>query len=538
MENRSALIRPSSWNNSLIASLLVVMAGLAACWRALPAAIPEPATDTSAPVESIDLSIAPVNPSTLDLGSGYPDLFNAGLTIQLAVPDADYQKGGSVVTILGSGFTLNSKVSFGNNGPVGPMSVSADGSSMTVRVPANGIVDGSGLVQYRNPGLVSLSVSDSGRTASNVKAQFLYYIETISFADAQLIKSARTRYFQVSDITGDGFADIVMSNWVAVNNTNGTFNVIQSGCSYGQFALHDLDGDGFVDCVGRVYNDRKVNIGYGDGKGKFFTDGAFAFELKPNVIPASVYRLRPNGSSQADIIALDYNGDYYKITATGRVATSLPVYSLPQNPYLTTTRDPWIVDINSDGGDDLIFRKEESGHASVLGLIIGNFSPPGFLLFDPLSFNRRDWHFANGFFRRDSNRNYFAIKYDPLDVNIRRKITTYNASVIGAINEDFSYTLNPWVTACDVNGDLQRDIMYIVKKAYDSSFSFTFLLNVGTDKFVPTGKYFGILQANSSSNDVGSPVVIDINNDNRPDLVYSVGNTTAAFIYVRLGNGN
>lgn len=539
MGNRSALIRLSSWNNSLIASLLVVMAGLAACWRALPAAIPEPATDTSTPVEPIDLGIAPVNPSTLDLGAGYPDLFNAGLTIQLVVPDADYQKGGSVVTILGSGFTLNSKVRFGDNGPVDPLSVSADGSSMTVRVPANSMVDGSGLVQYRNPGLVSLNVSDSGRTASNAKAQFLYYIETISFTEPQLIKTNKTRYFQIYDINRDGYPDIIMSNWVAINSNMGVFTLIQTNCGDIPFAIYDIDGDGFADCITRDSGAgyKKIIINYGDGTGRFIRDLTSFIEVKPNSLgyPTGIYVLHPKKISQADVIALDSEGGYHKITAIGRVLKSQDLSLLPVN-LAANSYHPWISDINNDGGDDLIFRRYLSdGHGAVNGLLIGDSSPPWFMVFDPLSFGRTDFYLANGFFRRDINSMYIGIKYNPEDTNKIRKISTYNAMVIGSINEDFSYYFNPWVSVSDINADLQRDIMYIAKKPYDASYGFTFLLNIGTDKFVPSGKYFGIP---SNSYEVWNPVVIDINNDNRPDLIFSIYSSTASLMYVRLGNGN
>ncbi len=343
-------------------SVVIILTSNQGCWQKIPLSTESTiGTDTVVILPVVDLSVN-IDPALVDLGADYPDLRNAGLTVQIISPAQDYQKGGSTITIFGSGFTLNTEVLFGDNGPALPLSVGSSGEWLKVKLPVNGTINGSGQTVFKNPGLVSVKVTESGITKTT---SFRYYIENVSFGELQQDGSKTDEPVPVvADINNDGRKDIIFGQRLIINDgTDVIFSPAKPSIRlpyiFNQITPMDLDGDSNVDLVGLC---RKVNpsyeneicVGFGDGKGGFPTLARLSLDESAD----RVMEIRHANAGSREICAFDIGQNTYLISVTGRVLSKfkdsqgIPYAAFNASSFLDRTR---VRDFTASGGDDLYF---------------------------------------------------------------------------------------------------------------------------------------------------------------------------------------
>lgn len=518
-------------------SVVIILTSNQGCWQKIPLSTESTiGTDTVVTLPVVDLSVN-IDPALVDLGADYPDLRNAGLTVQIISPAQDYQKGGSTITIFGSGFTLNTEVLFGDNGPALPLSVGSSGEWLKVKLPVNGTINGSGQTVFKNPGLVSVKVTESGITKTT---SFRYYIENVSFGELQQDGSKTDEPVPVvADINNDGRKDIIFGQRLIINDgTDVIFSPakpsIQLPYIFNQITPMDLDGDSNVDLIGLC---RKVNpsyeneicVGFGDGKGNFPTIARLSLDSRAQ----KVMEIRHTSTGLREISAVDSQDALYRITATGRTlnkARNLKGLEFLDGSYFDASSfndRSRVRDFDADGVDDLyhndgrtqcgIFFLNSSWHP-----VVGST----FSVADRYC-ARAGGVLVGGYFSSDSDRSSIWGYANSGNSRI---------SLLGTItpappyeNFELPYFFPDFV---DVNGDGRRDVAYQVLDNNMRRGNLTFLLGNGSKVFSPTGVYVGI-------SDDPRVLITDINGDNRPDLIFmSRGVIASERLTIRLANGN
>jgi hypothetical protein len=185
-----------------------------------------------------------------------------------------FTKGGDTITITGSGFQSGAVVRFGSQ-PATGVTVSADGTTITVTAPASPAKPGAVDVVVQNP--------DS---QSSTPIKYTYYLEAISFVQEAVAAGtdAGPRHLAVGDFNKDGAPDLVTANFdanvsgltdsvtVLQNNKAGGFALAPGGryiVGNGPFSVTvgDVTGDGSLDVIvpNQTSNDLFVLTGKGDG---------------------------------------------------------------------------------------------------------------------------------------------------------------------------------------------------------------------------------------------------------------------------------
>lgn len=296
-----------------------------------------------------------------DMAVTPPDLTISGPTIASLSSVADFTKGGTMTTISGANFRPGATVKFGTlTVAAADTTVSADGKTITVKVPAN----------TGKPGLVDVIVTNSDSTSTTSANGFRYYLETISFGNATVVTGTGMgpRAVYATDLDGVKGPDLVVVNAdsgsvsVFLNNGAGGFALkgaaiaLQATCLYPySAAVADVTKDGKTDLVLPCQNALTGEADFLKGNG----DGTFVAPAKIPLTgankPQAVVLYDLDGNQSVDMLVAS-NGtntnNVYAYTGDGSGAfTALPAgfqaASTLNNIYTLKA-----FDLNSDGKVD------------------------------------------------------------------------------------------------------------------------------------------------------------------------------------------
>jgi hypothetical protein len=332
----------------------------------------------------------------------------------------------------------------------------------------------------------------------------------------------------VADVNSDGRPDIIVANQlgfnvgVFFNSGNGTF-LPQITYSTG-FNSHPQDVSA-VDVNGDNKPDIIVANNGGNNVGVLLNSGNGTFLRQKAYItgdksyPPSVAVGDVNNDNKADIIVTNQNINSISVLLNSGNGTFLP-QTIYSVPYGSSVACPSVVDVNGDNKPDIIV--VNSGKNSI-GIL----------------FNTGDGTFLNqttyptGL---DTNPRFVSV----VDVNNDNKpdliVSNYNKNNIGVhFNSDNGTFLPPTtystgsgsnplsVSVVDINGDNKRDII-VVNGGKNNIGVF---LNIGNGTFLPQTTY-----STGSGSNPAFVSVMDVNNDNKPDFI--VANSAAHNIGVLL----
>ena len=320
-----------------------------------------------------------------------------------------------------------------------------------------------------------------------------------------------------ADVNGDGKLDLICSvdglpsdsvagNTLTVltNNGNGTFTFSASlTVGYNPFvATADVNHDGKMDLISANYNDNTLTVLTNDGTGVFGSNATYNVGLNPIVVLAA----NVNGDGRQYLFSLN-NGDN-TLTVLTNNGSGVFIYSatnaVGNNPVSLVTAD-----VNNDGKLDLICANADDNSLLVL-------TNNGFGVFG-----------SNATYTVGNGPNNVAAA----DVNGDNKVDLIsandgpggNGNTLTVLTNSgsgkfvFSATLtvgkNPFVTAADMNGDNQTDLVI----ASTTASTVLVLTNNGIGVFGSNATYSVGLQPY----DV---IAADLNSDGKLDLVTANNN--------------
>ncbi|MGQ0507839.1 MAG: beta strand repeat-containing protein [Myxococcaceae bacterium] len=331
-----------------------------------------------------------------------------------------------------------------------------------------------------------------------------------------------------ADVNADGVQDIVTANAsatvsVLLGNGNGTFGLpidSAAGTYPSDLAIADLDADGKLDVVTANYNGSNVSVLLGNGNGTFKAPANYATDSLPTGITLGDF----NGDGKSDIAASTRD--------TGNVSVLLNLGNGTfgtKTSYATaaSTGASWSIvnaDFNGDGYNDLLTSNFYRSSVSLLkGNGNGTFQP--FVEFsaglNPISVVVAD-------FNADGKPDFATANYSSANVTV------------GLGNGDGTFgTRVPYVTSGNTAaisvGDLDGDGKTDIISGNVTGGTVGVLMGNGNGTFqlrkdYVIGGVFGILNQHSL-------LILDANQDGKPDLFAPVGNYSSQGLVVAFGAG-
>ena len=285
-------------------------------------------------------------------------------------------------------------------------------------------------------------------------------------------------------------------------------------------AVVDVNSDNKPDIVVANYGSNNVGVLLNTGNGKFGSQ--ITYSTGSGSSPWSVAVVDVNSDNKPDIVVANSDSNNVGVflnTGTGTFGSQI-TYSTGSYPESVA-----VVDVNSDNKPDIVVANYGSNNVGVL-LNTGNgkfgsqttystgsnSGPKSVAVVDVNSDNKPDIVVGN----EDSNNVGVFLNTGTGTFGSR---TTYST---GSGSESVS------VAVVDVNSDNKPDIVV----ANDGSSNVGVLLNTGTGTFGSQTIY-----ATGSNSYPWSVAVVDVNSDNKPDIVVANDVTNNVGIFLNTGNG-
>ena len=353
------------------------------------------------------------------------------------------------------------------------------------------------------------------------------------------------------DLNGDGKDDIVSANCtddsitIFLNNGDGSFQPgvyypvapeTYTGASPVALSIADVNGDGFNDIVSSNFlsGDVTVFLGNGNGTVRIPTIG-YATGGSPHS-PALVADF--NNDGKADLVVLDreFNFVYLQGYGDGTFRSAMNYYALRGNGYRPNGVGIATGDFNGDGIPDVVIGNSNDSAATGITVFLSN--PDGSLRpgvsYGSSSKNYELEHVAVGDFNGDGKLDIAAADF----YNGVIQIFTGNGD--GTFQVGSTYATDSaaganalGLVAGDFNGDGQLDLA-VINNHGTASANVGILLNDGKGGFKPVVNY-------PLSNLAAEITAADLNGDNKLDLVvplYGTSATPGSAVAILLGNGD
>ncbi|CAF1183264.1 unnamed protein product [Adineta steineri] len=236
-------------------------------------------------------------------------------------------------------------------------------------------------------------------------------------------------------------------------------------------SMTDVNSDTKPDIIVALYNQYKVGVLFNFGNGTFHAQTNYS--TGSGSYPQCVSAVDVNGDSKPDIIVANNGGNNVGVlfNAGNGAFLSQTTYTTGSPSYPPSAS---AADVNNDNKSDIVVANQYLGNVGVL------------------------FNFGNGTFRSQ---------------------TTYSTGNNSGPTS---------VVLVDVNADGQRDIIIA---NYDGD-SVGVLLNFGNGTFRPVTSY-----STGNNSNTRSVSVVDVNNDNKPDIIVANQNLDNIGVLFNFGNG-
>ena len=384
-------------------------------------------------------------------------------------------------------------------------------------IPDTHIASGIGFtLNVHGTGFVASSVvnwNGSPRATSFISAAKLQ--AAITPADVSMTGTAAVTV--TSPTPGGGTSNVV---YFPIHKSEATIalarrdHLLTPADAIGGMVTGDFNNDGKVDVVtSQGGNPEQIQVFFGNGDGTFQT---------PVTTPLSFAALGPmvtgdfNNDGNLDLIAEDGNGDAQVFLGNGAgIFTAQPIFNSAANSRWMT-----VGDLNGDGKLDFVSVGEDLGttYASIfLGNGDGTFNFKGELILVNVGGNP-----AVGDFNRDGN---LDLAIPDTDDNSNPKVDIFLGNGDGTFQPLVAYSASSGsgLAVGDVNADGKLDVI---------TGGGGVLLGNGDGTFTNIG---GIFIIDSTEFD---PLLADLNNDGKLDLLITTSNDQGTTVKVLLGNGD
>lgn len=419
-------------------------------------------------------------------------------TLESVTPNQAVVKGGTQITLVGTGFQAGTMVKIGGVAATGVNVQSR--ILLTATVPAYSGAAGPVEIAVENP--------DGGRASRSDLFSFVRV--QVAFAQALTRTSGNSPVaIAAEDVNGDGGRDLLIANYddnnVAVLLNNQNFTAVAGPYATGVFptaiALADVNGDTYKDIVTSNSNagSNDVSVLRGVGNGAFLAATQFGVGMNATGIVARDF----TGDGKVDLaVSIRAQNKIYVMTNNG-TAGGVPAFMTPYTSYDVGAGPTALAlaDVTRDGRDDLISANYTDNQLGVLvGMTGGTFMTPARTApvgTNPIAIVAGD---LNG----DSN----------IDV-ISANFTSNNVSVLRG-NGDGSFMAPMTIQTAEkptavAIADLDQDSKADVVIANSGQNQIWVLLGKGDGTFEPTQIFL-----------VGQQpwglVVADLNGDGKPDI--------------------
>ena len=301
---------------------------------------------------------------------------------------------------------------------------------------------------------------------------------------------------------------------------NQTTNPTGTGSTPSSVAVVDVNGDNKPDIV--VANSGGANVGvlFNTGNGTFLNQTTYTAAASA---PVSVAVVDVNGDNKPDIVVAN--------SGTANVGVLFNIGNgtfLSQTPYTTgggsSPRSVAVVDVNGDNKPDIVVANSGGNNVGVL-LNIGNgtflsqtpyttgggSSPRSVAVVDVNGDNKPDIVVAN-------NNNNVGVLFNIGNGTFLSQ-TTYTTGGGSAPRS---------VAVADVNGDNKPDIVV----ANSGTANVGVLFNIGNGTFLPQTTF-----TTGGGSSPRSVAVVDVNGDNKPDIVVANNVNSTVGVLFNIGNG-
>jgi hypothetical protein len=287
-------------------------------------------------------------------------------------------------------------------------------------------------------------------------------------------------------------------------------------------SVTDVNNDNKPDIIFASYSQYNVGVFLNYGNGTFPSPTIYSTGL--GSYPQCVSVVDVNSDSKPDIIVANNGGNNVGVLLNSGSGMFLPqiTYSTGSNSYPPSAS---AVDVNSDSKPDIVVANQNVNNVGVL------------------------FNYGNGTFRPQTTystgNNAGATSVVVVDVNSDNKpdilFASYNVGNVGVLlnfgNGTFlpvitystgNYSTPRSVSVVDVNNDGKPDIIV----ANQNSSNVGVLFNYGNGTFRPQTTY----STGNNSSPI-SVVVVDVNNDNKPDIIVANYNADNIGVLLNFGDG-
>ena len=301
---------------------------------------------------------------------------------------------------------------------------------------------------------------------------------------------------------------------------NQTTNPTGTGSTPSSVAVVDVNGDNKPDIV--VANSGGANVGvlFNIGNGTFLNQTTYT--TGGSSAPVGVAVVDVNGDNKPDIVVANSGGNNVGVLFNIGNGTFLS-----QTPYTTgggsAPRSVAVVDVNGDNKPDIVVANNNNNVGVLLNIGNGTFlsqtafstgggsSPRSVAVADVNGDNKPDIVVAN-------NNNNVGVLLNIGNGTFLSQ-TTYTTGGGSAPRS---------VAVADVNGDNKPDIVV----ANSVTANVGVLFNIGNGTFLSQTTY-----TTGASSSPRSVAIVDINGDNKPDIVVANSGTANVGVLFNIGNG-